>query len=53
MKKEKINIEILQKTHTKVVLKNKNGDTFDFNPNSKNGEQLFDFLFSKSCKDKT
>jgi hypothetical protein len=42
---EKIEIEIVEKTETKVVLKNKNGDEFEFNPNSKNGESLFDFLF--------
>lgn len=42
---EKIEIEIIEKTDTKVVLKNKNGDEFEFNPSTKNGEELFDFLF--------
>ncbi len=42
---EKIEIEVVQKTENKVVLKNKNGYEFEFNPNTKNGEELFDFLF--------
>jgi len=41
----KIEIEIVEKTETKVVLKNRNGNEFEFNPNTKNGEELFDFLF--------
>ena len=40
-----INLKIIKKEETKVVLQNKNGDTFEFNPNTKNGETLFDFLF--------
>ena len=40
-----IELEVVEKSETKVVLKNSNGDTFEFNPNTKNGEELFDFLF--------
>jgi len=40
-----ITLEVVEKSETKVVLKNSNGDTFEFDPNTKNGESLFDFLF--------
>jgi len=42
---EKIELEVVEKSETKVVLKNSNGDTFEFNPTTINGEGLFDFLF--------
>jgi len=42
---ENIKLEVIEKSETKVVLKNCNGDTFEFNPNTKNGEDLYDFLF--------
>ena len=38
-------ITVSQKSHNKVILTNKNGDEFEFNPVTKNGENLFDFLF--------
>ena len=38
-------ITVSEKNHNKVVLINEKGDEFEFNPNSKNGESLFDFLF--------
>ena len=41
----KLEINVIEKTETKVVLENESGDTFEFNPRSKNGEELFDFLF--------
>lgn len=42
---KKLEIKIIKKTETKVVLENENGDTFEFDPRTKNGEELFDFLF--------
>ena len=40
-----IELKVIKKTQTKIILENKNGDTFVFDPNSTKGESLFDFLF--------
>lgn len=44
---ETIKLTIVKKTHNEVVLENENGDQFVFNPNSRNGEELYDFLVIK------
>ena len=41
--KTKITLEV-DSQQTTVVLKNSQGHTFEFNPNTKYGEELFDFL---------
>lgn len=41
---KKITIEIKAESHTEIVLINKRGDTFTFNPTTRNGESLLDFL---------
>lgn len=41
---KEIIIFIAMEEHDKVILLNKNGDTFTFNPMTENGEQLNDFL---------
>ncbi len=42
--KKTIQMQIEYVGHEKGVLTNKNGDTFTFNPNTSNGEELGDFL---------
>lgn len=39
-----ITLEIEYIDHYTTVLKNKNGDSFTFNPETRNGEELTDFL---------
>lgn len=39
-----ITIEVTYQHHTSVVLKNKNGDTFTYNPLRGCGEDLADFI---------
>lgn len=41
--KTKITLEV-DSQQTTVVLKNSEGHTFEFNPNTKIGEELFDFI---------
>jgi hypothetical protein len=41
--KNKITLEV-DSQQTLVILKNSEGHTFEFNPNTKFGEELFDFL---------
>jgi len=41
---KEITIYIAVEEHDKVVLLNKNGDSFTFNPMTRNGEELNDFL---------
>lgn len=41
--KNKITLEV-DSQQTLVILKNSQGHTFEFNPNTKFGEELFDFL---------
>ena len=41
--KTKITLEV-DSQQTTVVLKNSQGHTFEFNPNTKYGKELFDFL---------
>jgi len=43
--KTKITLEV-DSQQTIVVLKNSQGHTFEFNPNTKYGEELFDFILS-------
>lgn len=37
-------IRLTRKSHDEVMLINKNGDTFTYNPQNRNGEELEDFL---------
>ena len=41
--KTKITLEV-DSQQTLVILKNSEGHTFEFNPNTKIGEELFDFI---------
>lgn len=43
--KSKIILEV-DSQQTLVILKNSEGHTFEFNPNTKFGEELFDFLLT-------
>jgi len=49
---ETVKLIIVKHTHTEVVLENENGDQFVFNPNSKNGEGLYDFIIIKKKNEK-
>lgn len=39
-----ITLKVIEHNHDRVVLENKNGDRFTFNPMTKNGESLYDFI---------
>jgi hypothetical protein len=41
---EEITLKVIENDHDKVVLENKKGDRFIFNPMTQNGESLYDFL---------
>ena len=57
---ETVKLIIVKNIHTEVVLENENGDQFVFSPNTRNGEDLYDFIISginkkieiQKCKDK-
>lgn len=41
---QEITLKVIEHDHDRVVLENKNGEKFIFNPMTQNGESLYDFL---------